>query len=187
MRLDEVTERLIVAATSSSSSAGVKPVERSATAAEVTPRSPGSIRRRWGDELSAAPRLYPAERQPDPSDTGGTSMASDTDERTAFGTPPPDPELRRLESLVGTWRAEDHTEDSVLGPGVAVTSTESFYWLDGGYYLVSTYETVFGDEPAQKGLNYWYYDSEAKRGEQEVPRPTAAPRRGARHRRSRGR
>jgi hypothetical protein len=90
-------------------------------------------------------------------------MASDTSEQTVFGAPPPDPELQRLGPLVGTWRAEEHTEDSVLGPGVPVTSAESFYWLDGGYYLVSTYETVFGDEPAQKGLNYWYYDSQAKR------------------------
>jgi hypothetical protein len=32
-----------------------------------------------------------------------------------------------------------------------------------GYYLVQTYETTFGDDPPQKGLNYWFYDSEAKR------------------------
>jgi hypothetical protein len=36
-------------------------------------------------------------------------------------------------------------------------------WLDGGYFLVRSYETVFGDEPAQTGVNYWGYDSEAKR------------------------
>ncbi len=35
-----------------------------------------------------------------------------------------------------------------------VTSTEAFSWLDGGYFLVSTFETVFGDEPAQRGVNY---------------------------------
>jgi hypothetical protein len=84
-------------------------------------------------------------------------------EETEFAAPPPDPELRRLEPLVGTWRAEEHTEESVLGPGVPVRSTESFHWLEGGYFLVSTYETVFGDEPAQKGVNYWGYDSEAGR------------------------
>jgi hypothetical protein len=84
-------------------------------------------------------------------------------EQSAFAAPPPDPELRRLEPLVGTWRAEDHTEDSALGPDVRVASTESFHWLDGGYFLVQTYETVFGDEPAQKGVNYWFYDSDAKR------------------------
>jgi Protein of unknown function (DUF1579) len=90
-------------------------------------------------------------------------VTHDTTEQSAFAAPPPDPELRRLEPLVGRWRAEEQTNDSVLGPGVPVASTESFYWLDGGYFLVSTYDTVFGDEPAQSGVNYWGYDSEAKR------------------------
>jgi hypothetical protein len=57
--------------------------------------------------------------------------------------PSPDPELKRLEPLIGTWRAKDHTRDTVLGPGVPVTSTETFQWLEGGYFLVSTYDTVF--------------------------------------------
>jgi hypothetical protein len=78
-------------------------------------------------------------------------------------TPPPDPELRRLEPLLGTWRSQEHTQDSVLGPGVPVVSDESFHWLDGGYFMVSTYNTAFGDEPVQKGVNYWGYDSDAKR------------------------
>lgn len=90
-------------------------------------------------------------------------MTRDADERTEFGAPPPDPELERLQPLVGTWRNEDHTLDSVLGLGVPVTSLESFFWLDGGYFLVHTYETVFGDEPAQKGVNYWMYDSDRRK------------------------
>jgi hypothetical protein len=78
-------------------------------------------------------------------------------------TPPPDPELKRLEPLLGSWRSEEHTQDSVLGPGVPVVSDESFEWLDGGYFMVSTYDTRFGDEPAQRGVNYWGYDSDAGR------------------------
>jgi hypothetical protein len=35
-------------------------------------------------------------------------------------TPPPDPELGRLEPLLGTSEADDHTQDSMLGPGVRV-------------------------------------------------------------------
>lgn len=81
----------------------------------------------------------------------------------SIAVPPPDPELQRLEPLLGTWRAEERTQPSVLGPGVRVTSTETYRWLDGGYFLVSTYETVFGDEPAEKGVNYWRYDSDAGR------------------------
>jgi hypothetical protein len=80
---------------------------------------------------------------------------------TTFAPPPPSPELKRLEPLVGKWRTRAHTEAGVFGPGVPVTSTEEFYWLDGGYFLVQTYETVFGDEPAQTGINYWFYDAEA--------------------------
>jgi len=94
---------------------------------------------------------------------GQWTMTDDSTARSAFEVPPPDPELTRLEPLRGTWRTEDHTRDSVLGPGVSVASTESFCWLDGGYFLVQTYETIFGDDPAQKGVNYWYYDSEAER------------------------
>jgi hypothetical protein len=90
-------------------------------------------------------------------------MVDDTNTQSALGTPPPDPELLRLEPLLGTWRAEERTQDSVLGPGVPVASTESFRWLDGGYFLVQTYETTFGDDPAQRGVIYWFYDSEAGR------------------------
>ena len=84
-------------------------------------------------------------------------MTDTTDQ--SLDTSPPDPELRRLEPLIGTWTASDRTEDTVYGPGVPVTNTETFRWLEGGYFLVQEYETVFGDEPAQKGINYWWYDS----------------------------
>ena len=88
-------------------------------------------------------------------------MAHDTTaDRATDAVPPPDPELRRLDPLIGTWTTAEHTADTaLLGPGVPVTSREVFAWLDGGYFLVSTYETVFGDEPAQKGINYWYADA----------------------------
>jgi hypothetical protein len=76
---------------------------------------------------------------------------------------PPGPELRRLDPLIGTWQAKDHTQDSILGPGVPVTNFEEFYWLEGGYFLVQTYDTTFGDEPAQKGVNYWFLDRETKK------------------------
>jgi Protein of unknown function (DUF1579) len=88
-------------------------------------------------------------------------MARDKTAQSAFDVPPPDPQLARLTPLLGRWKTDVHTRESVLGPGVAVTSTETFQWLDGGYFLVNTYETVFGSEPAQRGVNYWGYDAEA--------------------------
>jgi hypothetical protein len=88
---------------------------------------------------------------------------ADSSEQAAFDVPPPDPELKRLEPLLGTWTTQGHTQDGVYGPGVPVTSTETFRWLDGGYFLVQEYETTFGDQPAQRGVNYWGYDAQASR------------------------
>jgi hypothetical protein len=85
------------------------------------------------------------------------------EERTAFGEAPPHSELRRLEPLLGNWRAESQTLDTTLGAGVPVKSTEAFHWLEGGYFLVQDYETTFGDEPTQTGVNYWFYDAETDR------------------------
>jgi hypothetical protein len=48
-----------------------------------------------------------------------------------FVAPPPSPELERLEPLVGRWRTRAHSDQSILGPGVQVTSVEEFYRLDG--------------------------------------------------------
>ncbi len=89
--------------------------------------------------------------------------AAHDQDTTAFGAPPPDPELKRLEPLLGVWKTEANTLDGVLGPGVPVISSERFRWLEGGYFLVQDYETIFGDEPAQEGVNYWYYDAAAGR------------------------
>ena len=83
-------------------------------------------------------------------------MTDDTGAQSPFDVPPPDPELRCLQPLLGSWTAQETTQDSVLGPGVPVTSTERFSWLDGGYFLVQHYDTVFGDAAAQRGVNYWY-------------------------------
>jgi hypothetical protein len=78
-----------------------------------------------------------------------------------FVAPPPSLELERLEPLLGRWRTRAHSEGTILGPGVQVTSVEEFYWLDGNHFLVQTYYTIFGNEPAQKGINYWFYDADA--------------------------
>jgi hypothetical protein len=88
---------------------------------------------------------------------------ADGSAQAAFDAPPPDRELKRLAPLLGTWTAEGHTQDGVYGPGVPVTSTETFRWLDGGYFLVQEYETTFGEEPTQRGVVYWGYDAEASR------------------------
>ncbi|RIK39904.1 MAG: hypothetical protein DCC55_16685 [Chloroflexi bacterium] len=81
--------------------------------------------------------------------------------QVAYQPPAPDPELRRLEPLLGTWQVTGWTEESLAGPAGPVTSSETFDWLDGGYFLVQTYQTIFGDSAPQTGVNYWGYDAEA--------------------------
>jgi hypothetical protein len=81
-----------------------------------------------------------------------------------YVVPPPDIELRRLSPLLGKWETNGQTlTTELIGSGVPVDSKEEFYWLEGNYFLVQPYATTFGDEPTQKGINYWYYDTEAKR------------------------
>jgi Protein of unknown function (DUF1579) len=86
-----------------------------------------------------------------------------SDQSPATFAPPPSPELKRLETLLGKWQTRAQTHDSTTGAGVLVTSIEEFSWLEGGHFLVQTYHTVFGDEPSQKGINYWFYDDDAKK------------------------
>jgi Protein of unknown function (DUF1579) len=86
---------------------------------------------------------------------------ADRSGQAAWDAPPPDPELRRLAPLVGAWTTQGHTQDGVYGPGVPVTSTEAFRWLEGGYFLVQEYATTFGAEPTQRGVVYWGYDAVA--------------------------
>ncbi len=75
----------------------------------------------------------------------------------------PSPKLQCLSPLLGTWRTRGKTEASVLGPGAPVTSTEAFFWFEGGHFLVQAYKTVFGDEPPQTGINYWFYDVQTRK------------------------
>jgi hypothetical protein len=53
-------------------------------------------------------------------------MAKKKNTQSLQQPPAPDPELRRLEPLLGAWEAEDHTQDSIAGPGVPVTNWEEF-------------------------------------------------------------
>jgi hypothetical protein len=87
-------------------------------------------------------------------DEGENTMTTKDYAQLPEQTPAPDPELQRLEPLIGAWKAKDHTQDSILGPGVPVTNIEECFWLVGGYFLVQTYDTTFGDDLPQKGVNY---------------------------------
>ena len=90
-------------------------------------------------------------------------MAESQSTNATFVAPPPNPELRRLERLVGDWEVHGTALESLAGPAGPVRSHESFEWLDGGYFLVHRYETWFGDQPVQRGVMYWGFDDATRR------------------------
>jgi hypothetical protein len=82
----------------------------------------------------------------------------------------PDPALRRLDFLVGTWKVEGETAPEFSGPAMRSTSTETFEWLHGGFFLVHRWDAVFGDPKSyagpelpggaiQKGIMFYGFDA----------------------------
>jgi predicted enzyme related to lactoylglutathione lyase len=82
----------------------------------------------------------------------------------------PDPALRRLDFLVGTWKVEGETAPDFSGPAMRSTSTETFEWLHGGFFLVHRWDAVFGDPKSyagpelpggaiQKGIMFYGFDA----------------------------
>ena len=77
----------------------------------------------------------------------------------SYTLPPPHPELRRLDPLVGNWRGAGRTIGGPFGPEMDVEGTERFRWLKGGYFLVSEYRVSWGgSQPPDEGVMYWGYD-----------------------------
>jgi Protein of unknown function (DUF1579) len=88
--------------------------------------------------------------------------------------PTPDPALRRLDFLVGTWRIEGETVPEFAGPHLKSSSTETFEWLDGGFFLEHRWDAVFGEpseDPGrelpggavQKGVMFYGFDASSGR------------------------
>lgn len=90
----------------------------------------------------------------------------------AHQPPTPDPALRRLDVLVGTWELDGKTLPEFPGPPMTVSGTYSFEWLHGGFFLVQRWDTVFGDPSdgpreelpggaVQKGIMFYGYDADS--------------------------
>jgi hypothetical protein len=87
---------------------------------------------------------------------------TDASERSSFEVPPDGPGAaspRAPDRELGI--AGPHAGHRAGWPGCPVTNRETFRWLEGGYFLVQEYETTFGDQPTQRGINFWGYDSDA--------------------------
>jgi hypothetical protein len=57
----------------------------------------------------------------------------------------PQPELRRLEPLVGRWRSEGETVSSGP-PSIRIRGTDEYEWLAGGYFLLHRVDVLLGDD-----------------------------------------
>ena len=91
-------------------------------------------------------------------------MGENANSQNSQQAPSPDPELRRLEPLLGTWDAVGQSVDSLAGAAGTVRATETFEWLTGGYFLVSHYRITWNYSRAPNyGVMYWGYDSPAKK------------------------
>lgn len=84
-------------------------------------------------------------------------MADDND----FAMPTPNPALKRLDFLVGTWRLDGTLEAGAMGPGGTVSGTETFAWLAGGFFLVHHWDGHFdvgGQTMVDTGYEFFDHD-----------------------------
>ena len=79
------------------------------------------------------------------------------------GVPKPDarPEVKRLASLIGSWRGEEDFKASPMGPGGKGTFTMDCQWFSGGFQVVCRSDGTTPAGPMQ-GLAVYGYDAEAK-------------------------
>jgi hypothetical protein len=77
---------------------------------------------------------------------------TETETEQRHSAPTPDPALRRLDFLVGTWRIEGATVPDLAGPSMTSISTETFEWLPGEFFLVHRWDAVFGNPEERPGL-----------------------------------
>ncbi len=67
-------------------------------------------------------------------------MTKDEPNSQAQQPPKPDPALKRLDVLIGTWDLKGHTLDSAEEN---ITGSNTFEWLSGGFFLKSAGEINF--------------------------------------------
>ncbi len=79
--------------------------------------------------------------------------------------PTPAPELQKLSYFIGTWRTEADVKPSPMGPGGKYTSTDTYTWKPGKFFVTGTNtfkaptgsgteRMTFGYDVAQKVYTY---------------------------------
>ncbi|WP_067831223.1 DUF1579 family protein [Actinomadura kijaniata] len=82
-------------------------------------------------------------------------------EEAFFEMPTPDPALRQLDFLVGSWDVKGSTIEGPMGPAAEVTGWETFEWMEGGFFLVHRWKTGFevaGQAVDDVGYEFLDYD-----------------------------
>lgn len=74
--------------------------------------------------------------------------------------PKPDPALGQLDFLVGTWKLSGMTEEGPMGPPSQLSGTETFEWLEGGFFLVHRWTGAIDMGPAgsMPDVGYEFFD-----------------------------
>ncbi len=73
----------------------------------------------------------------------------------------PNPELKKLEVLLGSWTYTGDAKQSPFGPAGKVTGTETFSMMAGGFFMEDRWDEK---DPlgTVKGLQMWSYDATKK-------------------------
>ncbi len=86
-------------------------------------------------------------------------MADNNDNAQPQGIPQPDPALKRLDRLVGSWSMKGHPigsdEENIIG-------RTTFQWLDGGFFMQQDVEIDFAGMMKIKSRELIGYDPETK-------------------------
>ena len=79
--------------------------------------------------------------------TKNSSVSSEIEEQAQYLAAAPNPDLQKLERLVGTWEISDPS-----GKG-EIRGQISYEWVEGGFFLLQRFDLLHG-EHRNKGVEY---------------------------------
>ena len=70
--------------------------------------------------------------------------------------PKPAPELKKLDTFVGSWTLDGTMKPGMMGPGGSMTENEKCEWMEGSFYLVchSDYKSSMGNGVGLSVMGY---------------------------------
>ena len=79
--------------------------------------------------------------------TKNVSTSSESEAQAPYQASMPNPDLQRLDRLIGTWEISDPSGKSEISGQV------SYEWVEGGFFLVQRFDLLHG-EHRNKGIEY---------------------------------